>query len=427
MMLAPFLLALFPLASADAEAGADGGPGLAVLAAKIVTCAEEGPEVIDRGVLLVKDGRVEAVGPARSTEVPEGYEVVDAGDHWIMPGQVGLHCHAAGPNIFQFNDLNDRVALANPGLRVWPVPIPGIGMMKRAAAGGVTTVLYIPGSSSNIGGQGILWKTGFDNFEDSVLRFPGSLKLAQWGNPEDWAMGVNMTFQNWNTRNTFKRGIAYAKRWEAFESGEGPEPEIDIQFEIFRHLRKGECAISTHTQMYQVVLMTITMVAGELNLPVFLDHSSVGGWLTGGLAEELGVPAICGPRSVDTPARGMINWARTGYEGFRGLAAGYQEEGATQIGFNTDSPIIPQEELQLQAGMGVRYGLDDSDLAAIRGLTIIPARAAKVGDLVGSLEPGKHADFLVIDGHPADPRNAVELTYIEGRRVYDAERDGRLW
>jgi len=185
--------------------------------------------------------------------------------------------------------------------------------------------------------------------------------------------------------------------------------------------------ISTHTQMYQVVLMTLTMIRGEFGLDVFLDHSSVGGWLTAGMAHEMGVPAIVGPRSIDPASRGMIEWARTGAEGFRGLAAGYQAGGMDMVGFNTDSPVIPQEQLSVNAAMGVRYGMDDSGGAAVRGLTIVPARAAGIDDIVGSIEAGKHADILVTTGHPADPRTSMERVFIEGRVVYDAERDGRRW
>jgi imidazolonepropionase-like amidohydrolase len=123
----------------------------------------------------------------------------------------------------------------------------------------------------------------------------------------------------------------------------------------------------------------------------------------------------------------MINWARNKHEGVRGIAAGYQERGVEMVGFNTDSPVIPQEELQLQAAMGVRYGFDDSRMQALRGLTIVPARTMGIEDRVGSIEPGKQADILVTDGTPVDPRTSVATVFIEGRRVYDADEDGRRW
>ena len=409
-------------------AGEVGGPGLALRAAKILTCAWEGPQVVDRGVLLVRDGRIEAVGPARELEVPEGYEVVDLGQRWLAPGMVELHCHEAGYSLYSgVNDLNDMVYLVNPGLRASTAVKPGVRSMKMALAGGVTTVLYIPGSGTNIGGQGVLVKTGFDRYEESLVRDPGSMKLAQWGNPESWTIGVGMAVEHWGTRGTIRRGLSYAQRWHDFEQGVGPEPERNIELDIFRDLLAKRAQVSTHTQMYQVVLMTLTMVRGEFGLDVFLDHSTIGGWLAGAMAHSMGVPAIVGPRSIDPSSRRMLSWSRNKHEGMRGIAAGYQAAGHDMVGFNTDSPVIPQEELPLQAVMAVRYGFDDERAQAVRGLTIVPARAAGIDHRVGSLEPGKDADVLVTTGHPADPRTSTEIVFLEGRRVYDAQRDGRRW
>ena len=180
-------------------------------AAKILTCAEEGPAVIDRGVLVVDaEGRIAAIGREGEVELPEGAERVDLGQRWLMPGMIDLHCHVAGRSLFEINDLNDGVFLANPGLRASAAVVPGIGTLDRGLAGGVTTVLYIPGSATNIGGQGVLLKTGFDRFEEMLVRNPGSMKLAQAGNPERWMINPGRSFMNWNTRHTIRRGLAAA-------------------------------------------------------------------------------------------------------------------------------------------------------------------------------------------------------------------------
>jgi imidazolonepropionase-like amidohydrolase len=320
------------------------------------------------------------------------------------------------------------VYLANPGLRASSAVEPQVWDMRQAIAGGVTTVLYIPGSGTNIGGQGVLVKSAFDRYEENLVRDPGSLKIAQWGNPESWGPGVGMAFENWNTRRVLQKGIAYGKRWMDYDAKKGPEPRRNIELDVFRDLLAKQIAISVHTQVYQVVLMTITMIAEELHLPVFTDHSEVGGWLAAPEAVKAGVPSIVGPRNIDhVYSRGFIAWARNKHEGVRGLAAGWQEGGQKEIGFNTDSPFVPEEELPVQATMGVRYGLDDSGLAALRGLTIVPARTAKIDKQVGSLEAGKDADILVCDGYPVDPRTTVRIVFVNGRRAYDLERGGRRW
>src|SRR5687768_2356611 len=84
-------------------AGEIGGTGLALLSDKVLVASWEGPQTIDHAVVLVKDANIEAVGPQSSTTIPEGYEVVDVGENWLMPGMIDLHCHVGGI-MFDIND-----------------------------------------------------------------------------------------------------------------------------------------------------------------------------------------------------------------------------------------------------------------------------------------------------------------------------------
>ena len=411
-----------PQDASPAAPGTSGGPGLALRARKVLTCELEGRTAIDNAVILVEDGRIRAVGPASEIEVPEDYELVDVGEHWITPGLIDLHNHTAA----SLRDLNDTVFLTNPGVRASAGATPDNAAQRKALAGGVTTVLTIPGSGSNMGGWGVLLHNGFEGFEPNLIRNPGSLKLAQAGNPEragPWRPG--RTFMNYNTANTFRRGLAYAKRMEEMAAG-GPRAERDLQFDIFRDLAENKVQVSTHTQIYQVVLMTMQM-AERYGIPFFIDHGTFDGWRAAPEAERIGVPAILGPRQITTGirARGFAEYDQDG--AVFGVAAKYQEEGHTTIGFNTDAPVIPQEELQLQAAVAVRYGFDGSSGQAIRGLTIVPAATIGLGDDTGSVEVGKWANLLVCTGDPVDPRSSVEMVFVLGQRVYDTGEERRRW
>lgn len=401
------------------EAGEPGGPGLAILTRKALVCELDGRVAVDNAVVLVEDGKIRAVGQAAVIGVPDGFEVLDVGDHWVSPGLIDLHNHSAA----SLRDLNDTVYLTNPGLRASAVAVPDNEAMRVALAAGVSTVLTIPGSGSNMGGWGVLQRTGFRGFEPNLVRNPGSLKLAQAGNPERAAPWFpRRSFMNYNTRNTFRRGVTYAKAWEDFEAGKTTvRPEKDLQFEIFRDLVKGKTQVSTHTQIFQVVLMTITMVSEEFGLPVFIDHGTFDGFKAGKKVEERGIPAILGPRAIQVS--GFIDLDGR----IQGVAAGYQEEGVSRIGFNTDSPVIPQEELVVQAAMGIHYGFDDSKGDAIKGLTIVPAWTMGIDGSVGSIEVGKDADLIVSTGNPVDPRSAIEMVFQKGIKVYDTAEETRRW
>jgi len=400
-----------------------------LIAKKALTVPPEGAQFVDNAVLLAKEGKILAVGPRTEVPIPAGYEVVDLGGRWIMPGIIDLHSHVAGTF-----DINDMVYLCNPGLRVSCSVVPANPRFKLAVAAGVTTVLFIPGSGVNMSGQGVLVKTGLPEYEDAVVRNPGSLKIAQAGNPEGWTVGVGRSFMNYDLRVVLRSGKAYAERWKAYEEGirgsdggDAGAPEKLFDLEIFRALLEKKTQISVHTQMFQVVLMTLTMLRREFGFDVYIDHGEMAGYRAAALAHEYGVPVISGPREIEVPTRAFIGWTGSNPEAILGIAAEYQKGGVKMLGFNTDAPVVPEEELPVQATMSVHYGLEDSDLESVRGLTIIPAMTAGIADRIGSLEPGKDADVLVVTGDPIDPRNVVEKVYIDGRAVYDTAREHRRW
>jgi imidazolonepropionase-like amidohydrolase len=399
------------------QPGTPGGQGLALLAAKALVAELDGRQVVDQALVLVVEGKIEAVAPRSELEIPVGYVVRDLGLHWIMPGLVDLHTHVSGSGI------NDTVYQINSGLRVAPTTVPGNPRLERALAAGVTTVLYIPGSGSNMGGQGILMKTGFDEYERALVRDPGSLRIAQGDNPTRWGYGMGRLLMNHHLRKVIEQGLAYAHAWDAFAAGTGDKPERDLRLDIFRDLAAHRTQVSAHTQYFQLVMMSILMLARDYDLDVYIDHGSFDSYLNTDIALEHNVAAILGPREVMWPSPPRF---RTDGQ-VQGSAWGFQQQGHTMIGFNTDAPVVPLEELPLQGAMGARYGMDNSAMQVVRGLTIVPATVAGIGHRLGSLEPGKDADLVVLSGDPADPRTSVEQVYLEGERVYDTAQNRRRW
>jgi len=392
---------------------------VALRAAKAITCSDAGTGLIIDPVIILEDGRIVAIGTADEVEIAEGTEVIDYGDAWLTPGFVDLHSHVGGSR----SDINDMVYQLNSGLRVTPAVIPDNDGLQVPLAAGVTTILFIPGSGTNIGGQGVLMKLGMAKFDDAVLRDPGSLKIAQGDNPTRWGYGMGRILMNWGLRYRLRRGQAYAKAWDVFDAGDGPKPARELELDIFRSLYANEAQISTHTQYYQLVLMTITMLARDFALPTYIDHGSFDSYLTAPLAMEYGVAAILGPREIMAPRPPRFDTDGR----IEGTAWGFMEYGMDEVGFNTDAPVVPQESLHLQAAMGVRYGLGNDRAQGLRGLTIVPARTAGIADRVGSLEVGKDADILVSNGDPLDPRTSFSAVWVNGEPVYDAARDGRAW
>ena len=72
-------------------------------------------------------------------------------------------------------------------------------------------------------------------------------------------------------------------------------------------------------------------------------------------------------------------------------------------------------DLPLLAGLAVGHGLDREQ--AFAALTIGAARAFDVADRLGSVEPGKQADLLVLDGEPLVSTTRVQQVISHGRLV----------
>ena len=162
--------------AADLSPLEPGQKGVAIRCGRVLT-VDEDDRVIERGLILVRDGRIAYVGPDRA--IPDGYPVAEYPEAWAAPGLVELHSHIHG------GDINDMVLPVNCDLRASSAVVPSNPAIKRACAGGVTTLFGIPGSGTSMGGFGIVYKAKTNaTFESIVVRNPGGLKVAQSYNPE---------------------------------------------------------------------------------------------------------------------------------------------------------------------------------------------------------------------------------------------------
>ncbi len=409
------LLALLPILAPAVRADDDEESLMAFRVAKVLTMDEK-DTVINNAVVLVRGETIERVGRARDVEVPEGYRVIEKPELWLVPGLVDCHNHSAG----SLYDLNDMVYLTNPGLRSLECLEPDSEENKVSVAGGVTTVLTIPGSGTNLSGFGTITKTTGDTVESMVEKYPGSLKIAQAGNPEWYWYGVRRSFMNFNTRQTLEKARRYHESWKKYEEAaargeETEQPAFSPLFDDFRGLFERQFIVSVHTQMYQVLMTSVLMLARHFNLRVVLDHCTFDAWKVAPIVlQDPSIYTINGPRQYhfDRTQRKMM-----------GNAARWWQGGVRKLGINTDAPVVPQESLSYQAAMACWYGWKPYE--ALRGVTRIPAEALMLDDRIGSIEAGKEAEFALWTGNPIDPRSSCELTVVRGKIAYDASEERR--
>jgi len=395
------------LASLPARGFADDEPrdamlpeGLAIHVGKLVTMDDE-DSIHQPGVIVIEDGKIVYVGgPAGA---PRGYRVLEYPDAWAIPGMVDLHTHIMGGG----RDINDMVRAVNPELRVSACLQPGNPRIDLACASGITTLFGIPGSGTNMGGFGVLYKTKTDSTYDGVvIADPGGLKVAQDSNPQRrnaTDFGVSRAGQAWNLTDVNDRAVA------ALEQG-----RFDLALEDLKRVHTKELPVLIHTAGSDGAVNTARMWRETYDTRSVLSHGSFDGWKVAEAVARYGIPVNHGPRTMDwfSSRNGRIN----------GSAAEYAKAVGRDFSLNTDSGVVAEEQFFLQGAMAARYGGDPYEM--LRALTINPAKTFGIDDRVGSLEPGKDADIVIRRGDPMDPRGAVELVLIDGVIQYD-RRDGQ--
>ncbi len=382
---------------------APGEDGLALVVGKLLTM-DGADRVFAPGLVLVRAGKIAYAGPL--VEVPAGYEPLDARAHWAWPGLVDLHTHI---HAHGWHDLNDIVRPLNPELRARPTIDPWEEQLAHARAAGVTTLFGIPGSGSSTGGFGTLYKPERDaGYEQIVLRDPGGMKVAQNFNPQRGAGDVGSSWAglafNLEYLNDRAAGLAAAGR-------------VDWELENLLKAHRGELPVLIHCASAEGLAAAVRMWKLRYGMDAVVSHGCWDAWHAAAFAAQTGTPVNVGPRIEN-----LLAMRRE--DRFVGIASEYEAAGTPLVSLNTDSPVVPEEELFLQGTMSARLGAEPYRM--VRALTANPALAFQVGERVGSLERGKDADLVLGSGDPLDPRTHIELVLIDGRVQYSRSAEGPI-
>ena len=366
---------------------------------------------ISNGTLVVEDGVITAVGPSSSVRIPRNAEVFDVQGQVIMPGLVDSHSHIGE------GDGGDRSSALHPDVRIMDTINPTSDSFKRALSGGITTVNIMPGSGHLMSGQTVYLKTKEANTIEEMLVYSdeenniyGGLKMANGTNsirsgggpfPGTRARSVALV------RNLYIKAQEYRAKVEAADGDETEMPPRDLEMETLLEVLDGKRIVHNHTHRHDDILTAIRL-ANEFGYRMVLHHVSEGGEVAGEIAES-GYPASI--IVLDSPG-GKHEAVNIDYEVGREL-----EEAGADFAYHTDDPITDSRLFLRSGGFGIRAGM--SRQKALEALTIANARMLDLDDRVGSLEPGKDADFIILNGDPFSVYTQVQQTWIDGQKEWD--------
>ncbi|TVQ32266.1 MAG: amidohydrolase [Phycisphaeraceae bacterium] len=366
---------------------------------------------IERGALVVQDGKIIGVGPVDQVPVPRGAEVVDAEGLVIMPGLICTHSHIGGIG------GADRSGPIQPDVRIFDsINVLDSGF-RRAVAGGLTTLNIMPGSGHLLSGQTIYVKLRPDarRIEDFFILDSdgepmGGLKMANGTNPLrappfPGTRGKSAALM----RERFVQAQEYMAKLD--RAGDDPEkaPARDIGLEALVEVLQGKRIVHHHTHRHDDII-TVLRLAKEFDFRVVLHHVSEA-WLVADEIAAAGAPVSM--ILLDSPG-GKLEASRISLDTGRVM-----EEAGVRTAFHTDDWITDSRLFLRMAALGVRAGM--SRAGALEALTLAGAEMLDLEDRIGSLEVGKDADFVILDGDPLSVYTKVLQTWIEGEKVFDRE------
>jgi len=372
---------------------------LAIAGGKILSMAGR---TLEMGTVLIDGGKI--LGVEEGVEVPPGAGMVDAAGKVVMPGLIDAHSHLGiVEEIYreEGDDCNEITDPVTPHLRAIDAVNPVDLGFRDALAGGVTTVVTGPGSANIIGGEMVAMKTHGIVVDEMVVRFPAGLKASLGENPKrSYGRDKKSPATRMASAAILREALVKAQNYLHKDS-----PERDLKMEALGRVLKGEAPLRVHAHRADDI-MTAVRIAEEFGVKLVIEHCTEGHVVASQLAAK-DIPVVIGPVITN---RSKVEMRGLTLETARVLA-----EAGVRFAIMTDHPVVPVQYLAASAALTVKGGLAVEH--ALRAITIDAARVLGLEERLGSIEPGKDADIIILDRHPLDITSRIEQVYIGGNRV----------
>lgn len=441
---------------------------LAIVGGKILTVTKG---TIRNGTILIKDGKITEVG--QDLDVPEGAETIDASGKTITPGFVALEMSRVGLRTSSDRsakyadgldpfDSNVKLSLG-VGITTGCVQIRGGGGRRgfRQETGQVPDsfpvterFLGLDPDYAELASLKTDTEQDFGEFistcpccglpilptEPITPARPSSIQPQKnavikmsYGSLKGMFVSENTfldvtpgALQGATNQRNFREQVIKARKYlidqaaheKATAAGKKEKPPRKPVADEVLKLVKGEIAL-------RITAYAVSEIQNAVELSKELDFKLVivgayESWVIPKQLAEADVSVVLTPRRRRDPVFGAEDRTGTWIETPRVL-----EESGVPFAVQALTGSISLNglagrdltSLPLEAAFAVRGGASESK--ALESITIVPARMMGLDDRIGSIEKGKDADLLVLNGAPMDYRTYVETAVVNGRVAYE--------
>jgi imidazolonepropionase-like amidohydrolase len=392
--------------------------------------------------VLIRGGKIAAVGT--NVSIPSDANVIDATGKYVMPGLIDAMTYFG----IDAQDLAEAGDPITPELRIIDAYDPtGLGFASGAGPlraselliGGVTAQYVGPGDATIVSGQGAIVKTAGPSLADIIVKEPAAMDMSVGAGPTKTFRAKNRTPNTHPAvmsllRQSLIKAQEYDRSWQAFNArGDSSrtratapkrEPGMDALVKVL------------HRQMpARIQANTVTDIRGAMRLAEEFGFDLVinGGAQAYQMKSELAakkIPVVLGPishpfisgeeipdlKEYPAPDERNAGWLRQA--GVPIAIASYSH------GLGGLAQPITGKWLLIDAALAQGYGLSEDEI--LRAVTLSPAQILGVADRLGSLESGKDADVIILDGPPLSIKTWVETVFIGGEQVYRRSNAGAV-
>jgi imidazolonepropionase-like amidohydrolase len=392
----------------------------AVLADHLYTMADGtqgGP-----GMVLIRDGKVEAVRSGSQQKPPDGYTALKAA--FATPGLIDADTTAGISGAYNIPADQDQDEATDPNtadVRTLDSFNPNERLLKVLNQYGVTTVQTAPGPRNPIAGRAGIFKTaGIGSApatveqlavrQESAMVFNlGDTPKITYGKKEKAPTTRMKTAEI--IRHALSDAKAYEEKWDKWKKEGGDiskQPTRDMKLEALVPVVDGKLPAIFNAYRADDI-DTAIRIGNEFHLRYMLA-SVTEGYLITDVIRRAGVPCLPGAvmqrsESMETANATFENAAILKRAGIPiALMSGYEG-------------YVPKNRILLfEAGIAAANGLGMEE--ALRTVTASAAKVLAIDDRVGSLDPGKDADIALFDGDPFEYTSHVVAVLVGGQLSY---------
>jgi imidazolonepropionase-like amidohydrolase len=377
-------------------------------------------DMVKNHVIIVKDGRIEAVSPVQSADIPKGTEVIDLQGHTLLPGLIDMHVHlTSGGGYHGYESLkltDERRAIL------------GVVHAKQTLMAGFTTVRNVGASSfgdvalrdaiddGDIPGPRMLVSgppigiTGGHCSDNNLL--PAEYEIS----------GEGVADGPWAARRAVRRNIKYGADLIKTCSTGGvlskgtkvgaPQYTVEELTALIDEAHSRGLKVASHAHGAEGIINALVAGADTIEHASFIDDEGIR-------------------LAIENKAALTMDIYVTEYILGEGASAGILEEslekerrtGATQranfrkaveagatIVYGTDAGVYPHGQNAKQLSRMTKFGM--TQLQALQSATVTAAEVLGLGYDIGKIEVGYAADLIAVKGDPIKDITLLESPSI---------------